>query len=56
MVEIFGNPFTILGVIMFAYLINEIGYSISTLRKGREIVENDLSIMEKMRKHYNMND
>lgn len=38
MVEIFG-------IVMFAYIINEIGYSISNLRKGREIVEKDLSTM-----------
>ena len=41
---------------MFSYLINEIGYSISTLRKGREVVENDLAVLEKMRKHYHMKD
>lgn len=41
---------------MFSYLINEIGYSISTLRKGREVIENDLSVLEKMRKHYKMKD
>jgi hypothetical protein len=41
---------------MFAYIINEIGYSISTLRKGRETVEKDLSTLEKIKKHYQMSD
>lgn len=41
---------------MFSYLISEIGYSVSTLRKGREVIENDLSVLEKMRKHYGMRD
>lgn len=41
---------------MFAYIINEIGYSISSLRKERELVERDLSTMEKIKKHYHMNE
>jgi hypothetical protein len=41
---------------MFAYIINEIGYSISSLRKDREVIEKDLSIVEKMRTHYNMDE
>jgi len=42
------------GVMMFAYIVNEIGYSISALRKGREVIEKDLSVLEKMRRHYKM--
>lgn len=44
------------GVATLGYIISEIGYCISNLRKGRETMEKDLSIILKMRKHYNMND
>lgn len=40
---------------LFAYIVNEIGYSISSLRKSKEAVERDLSIVEKMKAHYKMN-
>lgn len=40
---------------MFAYIVNEIGYCISSLRKNKEIIEKDLSIVEKMRQQYKMN-
>lgn len=40
---------------LFAYIVNEIGYSISSLRKSKEVVERDLSVVEKMREHYKMN-
>jgi hypothetical protein len=39
---------------LFAYVVNEIGYCISSLRKEKEVIEKDLSVIEKMRKHYNM--
>lgn len=39
---------------MFAYIVNEIGYCISALRKNRELIEKDLSIVEKMRQQYKM--
>lgn len=40
---------------LFAYIVNEIGYSISSLRKSKEMIERDLSVVEKMREHYKMN-
>lgn len=39
---------------MLGYIINEIGYCISSLRKGREVVERDLGTVEKLRRHYKM--
>lgn len=30
---------------MFAYIVNEIGYCISALRKSKEMIEKDLSIV-----------
>ena len=36
------------------YIISEIGYCISNLRKDREIMEKDLAIVLKMKKHYKM--
>ena len=39
---------------LFAYIVNEIGYSISALRKSREVIEKDLSVLEKIRRHYKM--
>lgn len=39
---------------LFAYIVNEIGYSVSSLRKSKEAVEKDLSVVEKMREHYKM--
>lgn len=39
---------------MLGYIINEIGYCISSLRKGREVIERDLGTVEKMRRHYKM--
>lgn len=41
---------------MFGYMINEIGYCISSLRKNREIIDKDLFMVEKLRKHYKMNE
>ncbi len=40
----------------FAFIINEIGYSIGNLRKAQESMEKDLSVIEKMRKHYKISD
>ena len=37
-------------------MINEIGYCISSLRKKREIVDRDLFVVEKLRRHYGMNE
>ena len=42
------------GIIIFAYLINEIGYCMSQLRKETEIVDKDLSTVEKIKQHYRM--
>jgi hypothetical protein len=39
---------------MFGYMINEMGYCISSLRKNREAVDRDLFVVEKLRKHYKM--
>ena len=44
------------GIIVFAYMINEIGYAMSNLRKETEIVDKDLSNVEKIKQHYNMKD
>ncbi len=35
---------------------NEIGHSLSHLRKGREVLEKELTLMNKMKKYYNIND
>jgi hypothetical protein len=35
LVEVFGKSVGNLGIIMFGYMINEIGYCISSLRKRR---------------------
>ena len=45
-----------IGIIVFAYMINEIGYAMSNLRKETEIVDKDLSNVEKIKQHYNMKD
>lgn len=44
------------GIIIIAYLMNEIGHSLSHLRKGREVLEKELTLMNKMKKYYNIND
>lgn len=40
---------------MYGYMINEIGYCISSLRKSRELMEKDLFVIEKLKHHYRMN-
>ena len=40
------------GIAIFAYLISGIGYNLGNLRKDREIVEKDLSMLEKCREYY----
>lgn len=42
----------ITGIAIFAYLISEIGYNLSNLRKDREVIEKDLSILEKCKGYY----
>ena len=42
------------GIVVFAYMINEIGYAMSNLRKEKEIIDKDLSTVEKMKQHYGM--
>ena len=44
------------GIIVFAYMINEIGYAMSNLRKEKEIIDRDLSNVEKIKQHYKMTD
>jgi hypothetical protein len=36
--------------------VNEIGFNLSALRKRQEIVKKELSLMEKMRKYYRMDE
>jgi len=54
MVQIFGTNVIIKGIAMLGYVINEIGWCISSLRKGREVIERDLATVEKMKRHYKM--
>ena len=51
-----GYAFSKSGIVTFAFIINEIGYSIGNLRKAQQIMEKDLSVMEKMRKHYKISE
>ena len=44
------------GIVIFAYLINEIGYCMSCLRKETEVIDKDLSSVEKIKQHYKMTD
>ena len=44
------------GIIVFAYMINEIGYAMSNLRKEKEVIDMDLSNVEKIKQHYRMKD
>jgi hypothetical protein len=44
-----------IGVLILGYIINQIGYCITSLRKDQEIIEKDLSVLQKLKKHYKMN-
>ncbi len=46
----------IFGIAIFAYLINEIGYNLSNLRKDEEIIEKDLTVLEKIKNFYKINE
>ena len=39
---------------MFGFMLNEIGYCITSLRKKREVIDRDLFVVEKLRRHYGM--
>ena len=41
-----------LGIAHFSYLINEIGYTLSSLRKEEEELEQNISTLGKMNKYY----
>ena len=43
------------GIITFAYIINEIGSALSSLQNKRMVLERDLMTMEKIRTHYKIN-
>lgn len=44
------------GIIIFGYMVNEIGYNLSALRKQSEAVKRELNLVEKMRKYYRIDD
>lgn len=41
---------------MLAYVVNEIGFCLSSLRKRREILQKDFEIVDKLKKYYKLND
>jgi hypothetical protein len=41
-------------VVVFSYVISEIGYTLSTIRKEEEHLEHNISTLAKMSKHYGL--
>lgn len=56
LIEIFGNEMAYVGIISFAYFINEIGYSLSAMRKTNESIEKDLMVIQKIKKWYQLDE
>ena len=46
----------IMGTCTFGFVINEIGYTVSVWRKGRQVLERDLLTLEKMKRVYKLED
>ena len=46
----------IFGIIAFANFINEIGYSLTEIRKTNETIEKELMVIQKMKKWYRMDE
>jgi hypothetical protein len=42
----------IVGIVIMGYIINEIGYGLSAIRKDRLELERQLVLMNKMKKYY----
>jgi hypothetical protein len=46
----------IFGIAIFAYVINEIGHTLSSMRKQKDTLEKDLSTLSKVSKYYELDE